>query len=157
MTASEPCKAAGERESGSVWRGFFQSRGRLGRGRFLLFSLTLLLFWVLSGTLSNWLWSRYYLLYGEMLSLTMIAISLMVIVIGMFHGARRFNDFGASGWWMLLYLVFPILFLALVLVPGSSGDNRFGRAPADNPMKVAAMMLLVTLGTAFLLLLLVLV
>ncbi|PAU79475.1 DUF805 domain-containing protein [Halomonas salipaludis] len=146
MSVSEPNDMTDQRIPEGVWQGFFQSRGRLGRVRYVLFSLTLLLFLVLFAALSNVLWSRYYLEYGQMITLASLVIALMALVINVFHGARRLHDFGASGWWMLLYLVapaYPFLLLALVLVPGSSGDNRYGRASSANSKKVYAMLSIV--------------
>jgi uncharacterized membrane protein YhaH (DUF805 family) len=46
--------------------------------------------------------------------------------------ARRWHDFDKSGWWALLTfvpVVGTIVIIVLGCIPGSPGDNRFGRAP----------------------------
>ncbi|WP_416900049.1 MAG: DUF805 domain-containing protein [Minwuia sp.] len=58
--------------------------------------------------------------------------SLAVLIPGLAVGVRRLHDTGRSGWWLLLYLV-PILgWIALVVMwvlNSDEGDNRFGPNP----------------------------
>jgi uncharacterized membrane protein YhaH (DUF805 family) len=48
---------------------------------------------------------------------------------------RRLHDFNVSGWWLLLIFIpfFGVLWdVALFIIPGSQGDNRYG-APVRKP------------------------
>jgi hypothetical protein len=65
---------------------------------------------------------------------------------------RRLNDMTVSGWLILLMFV-PlanfVMALAMLFVPGSDGDNRYGPAPTPNGGGLIAalvIMLLVMVG-----------
>ncbi|HWU83824.1 MAG TPA: DUF805 domain-containing protein, partial [Rhodocyclaceae bacterium] len=55
---------------------------------------------------------------------------------------RRLHDIDFKGWWALLVVV-PFLSAILLLVPGSAGNNRFGKPPRANgpAVKLAAIFL----------------
>lgn len=113
------------------------SQGRLGRVRYIGYSVALgllvnllmvgwgLLAAVLSpGQDNNWL-----ALGGTVVwvGLAMVASILLAI--------QRLHDFNASGWWAVLNLV-PfanlVLYLVLLIMPGTQGPNRFGHPPPPN-------------------------
>ena len=51
--------------------------------------------------------------------MALLAMSVLQIILT----KNRFNDFGYSGWWMLV----PFASLVAFFVPGDLTDNRFGR------------------------------
>jgi uncharacterized membrane protein YhaH (DUF805 family) len=59
------------------------------------------------------------LLLGVIGFMALIALSVLQIILT----KNRFNDFGYSGWWMLV----PFASLVAFFVPGDLTDNRFGR------------------------------
>lgn len=68
-------------------------------------------------------------------------IGVIICIVGSYLGAlllplslrtRRLHDIGMSGWWQLLLLVPYLGNFALficMLLPGTSGENRFGEQP----------------------------
>jgi uncharacterized membrane protein YhaH (DUF805 family) len=66
---------------------------------------------------------------GYVLMLAVIAGFIAVAVSGWAAGSQRIRDFGHSGVWILLTLI-PyvgwIVCLAIMFVPSSEGDNRYG-------------------------------
>jgi uncharacterized membrane protein YhaH (DUF805 family) len=66
---------------------------------------------------------------GYLLMLAVIAGFVAVAVSGWASGSQRIRDFGQSGVWILLTLV-PyvgwIVCLAIMFVPSSESDNRYG-------------------------------
>jgi uncharacterized membrane protein YhaH (DUF805 family) len=66
---------------------------------------------------------------GYALMLAVIAGFVAVAVSGWAAGSQRIRDFGHSGVWILLTLI-PyvgwIVCLAIMFVPSSEGDNRYG-------------------------------
>ena len=66
---------------------------------------------------------------GYLLMLAVIAGIVAVAVSGWAAGSQRIRDFGHSGVWILLTLI-PyvgwIVCLAIMFVPSSEGDNRYG-------------------------------
>lgn len=128
------------------------SRGRLGRLRFLKYSLLIFIIWVAIGAASNVLWTLYYPEWHDALSLFMIFVLIMLSVMGIIFCTRRLNDFNATGWWMLIFFVpiaTPIMLLLMLLLPGTQGENRFGPAPPKNS-KYVYVSLLVMLSLLFL-------
>lgn len=109
--------------------------GRIGRARFLAYSLSGLafaLFYVmivaildrligLSHSINSW---------GSQVH---TAIFLLIPVPAIVNATRRrLHDFEVSGWWTLFLLlpIFQFVFVIYLLVaPGTSGANRFGPAP----------------------------
>lgn len=116
------------------------TEGRLGRVRFIAYSLGLLLPAVtldavmggvslaLPGTWSEWLWTAFLLMTYP----TLLALWVMVMI-------QRIHDLSRSGWWALLIFV-PIanlfFWLALYALPGTASTNRFGARPPPNSLAV---------------------
>ncbi|GAB4196942.1 MAG: DUF805 domain-containing protein [Wenzhouxiangellaceae bacterium] len=61
--------------------------------------------------------------------LLLLVLYIPVLVVAVIFNARRLHDMNMSGWWQLAIIV-PIanliLFLALLVMPGTAGFNRFG-------------------------------
>ena len=129
----------------------FQMYGRLDRARFLLYFIILFLVGIallaLIIMLSNILelktfFSSY--LFSVVLGLAFTAMGAILCI-------RRLNDFNASGWWVLAYL-FPLtvylLALALLLVPGTRGINRYGVSPTPDSSTVKTLCALILILAA---------
>lgn len=54
-----------------------------------------------------------------------ILVSLVLLLGVVFTMKDRLNDFGWSGWWMLI----PFVSLVILFVPGDAGPNKYGDAP----------------------------
>lgn len=113
----------------------FSLRGRIGRLRYLAWSLLVLM---ITSPLS--------LLGASMMSVSDGAGSVVMALVGIGivaalipMGVQRLHDIGWSGWFLLLNLVpvvgsiFP---LVMVLMPGSKGVNAYGPPPPANSTTV---------------------
>ncbi|MFR0689565.1 DUF805 domain-containing protein [Enterobacterales bacterium AE_CKDN230030158-1A_HGKHYDSX7] len=116
----------------------FTTEGRIGRVRYLGWSMAMLLiaiplFLVIGGLYA--VSSALGMLVGAVLVVGYLVISVMI-------GAQRLHDIGWSAWLLLLNLVpvvgsvFPLL---MMLIPGTVGANRFGPPPPPNSRGVVAL------------------
>ncbi|WP_024674777.1 DUF805 domain-containing protein [Pseudomonas syringae] len=126
-----PKAQVGHEEFGHSTLKVFTTHGRIGRLRFLAWSMvqcvTLIVLLSLALAVMN-----ASLVGGGLL----IAILVVVfITIGIMIGVQRLHDLGWSGWLLLLNLVpfvgtlFPFLIMVL---PGTQGPNQFGPPPPPN-------------------------
>ena len=109
--------------------------GRLGRMRFIAWSLVLMLAMapaMLFGTLIM----QSSMMFGGFL---IVAMALLVSVVAIQFSVKRLHDIGWSGWLLLVSFV-PVLGsifqLLILLLPGSKGNNRYGAAPPANSTAV---------------------
>ncbi len=117
----------------------FAFSGRIGRGRYLLYSMV----YNLILALFVGLLAAVFGVAGGSESEAAAGFSGLILVfyaisIGVFFVLvrRRLNDLDRSGWWGLLIvvpLVNLILALYLLLGPGTQGANRFGPPPTKSP------------------------
>lgn len=113
----------------------FSIHGRIGRLRYLAWSLVLIAVGVLVASTCAAIMSVS-LVAGGLLS-TVAVIALAVVSIQM--GVQRLHDIGWSGWFLLLNLVpflgsfFPFVML---LMPGSATANPYGAPPPPNTRAV---------------------
>ncbi|WP_407312882.1 DUF805 domain-containing protein [Pseudomonas sp. nanlin1] len=126
----------------------FTHHGRIGRLRYLAWTLLLVIAGMAAALVTTVLRSIVPLLVGNVLTaLTGIAVMAVAFLIG----ARRLHDLGYSGWWWLLTLV-PyiggVLALLLAVLPGNALTNQYGPCPAVNSraVKVIASMWLVMIA-----------
>lgn len=113
----------------------FGVQGRIGRLRYLAWSMAMLLIampvlglLMAIMTLSN-------MLGGLLVAVAAIAL----VVISIFIGVQRLHDIGWSGWLLLLNLIpgiGTVLALIMLFAPGSEGANRFGSPPPPNSRAV---------------------
>lgn len=116
----------------------FSMRGRRNRLSYFLYSLLnlisiALLVLALSESISS----------GYDVGVVIAGVAVIPIVFSSWMvGAQRCRDFGWTGWAVLLMLI-PYLgflfMLALLFIPGTRGDNRFGRDPriSDDRAEIA--------------------
>lgn len=126
----------------------FTTQGRIGRLRYLAWSISLM-----TAALGLWMIASMTLAVSVVAGAILIGIfGLGFLVVSVQIGVQRLHDLGWSGWFMLLNLVpvvgtlFP---LVMLLMPGNQGPNRFGapQPPNSRAVKVlAALWLLVPVG-----------
>lgn len=99
----------------------FSSAGRIGRVRYLTYSMGIGLLIILAGV-----------------ALSAITSPMLIFVAyaAMFYAnfmltIKRCHDFDTTGWLSLLIFV-PLVGLIFMLIPGTDGPNRFGRKTAPN-------------------------
>ncbi|MBF7728460.1 DUF805 domain-containing protein [Pseudomonas sp. N040] len=130
-----PQSAVGEPqpEHGELY--VFSVRGRIGRLRYLAWSVTLTL--LAAGALL--LAGFGYTITPGLGVLLIAAVIIAALVVGVQISVQRLHDIGWSGWLCLLALVpyLGSLFnLVILLIPGSKGPNRFGPPPPENSRAV---------------------
>ncbi len=127
----------------------FSHRGRLGRVRYIGYSVGLGLLinllavgWGALATLSGDREPGLFALGGVVL-LVALAVAFSVLL-----AIQRLHDFDASGWWSAFALV-PlanlVLYLTLLIMPGTQGANRFGDPPPPNSTGVILLALVLPL------------
>ncbi|WPC04657.1 DUF805 domain-containing protein [Pseudomonas benzenivorans] len=113
----------------------FTLDGRIGRLRYLAWSLVLTLAFAgvmavvaIAASISD--------ILGGLLA---IGVVLGMLVVSVQIGAQRLHDIGWSAWLLLLNLV-PIVnslfWILMLVVPGSTGANRYGPPPPANSLAV---------------------
>jgi uncharacterized membrane protein YhaH (DUF805 family) len=113
----------------------FTTDGRIGRLRYLAWSMVLMLACLpLLGIAAG------FFAVSEILGgLLMVVLGISVMVVGIMFGVQRLHDIGWSGWLLLLTLV-PIVggvfSLLLFIIPGSTEVNRYGPPPPANSAAV---------------------
>ena len=115
----------------------FSASGRIGRVRYLAYSMGLGLLIMLIG--------------GVVAALTtpMLAIVAYValIYVNIMMTIKRSHDFNVSGWLTLLIFV-PLVNLIFLFVPGTDGPNRFGRKTAPNGSTGVVLVVVLVVGIA---------
>ncbi|BCH27923.1 DUF805 domain-containing protein [Mesorhizobium sp. L-8-10] len=110
-----------------VWL-FFRFPGRVSRAAYFLASLLVVL-------IQAFLLHRFTLVPPEsseaqLWALAFFIAALMSLWANIALAAKRFHDFGKSGFWGLISLVAGIvLVLILSFIPGDPGANRYGTRP----------------------------
>lgn len=108
---------------------FFSTSGRLGRIRYLTYSMGYMLIFYLAifvlGAIAGAAGSQ-----TAVLVVTGISWVLMIGA-GLVLSRRRAHDFDKSGWWSLLSLI-PLVGLLFLFVPGTDGENRYGKKTPPN-------------------------
>ncbi|MFJ3487420.1 DUF805 domain-containing protein [Pseudomonas sp. NPDC090202] len=128
----------------------FTVQGRIGRLRYLAWSLVLVAVAMVVGLLCVGVMGVSLVAGGLLAAIGFVAL----VVISIQIGAQRLHDAGWSAWLLLLNLVpvvgsfFPIL---MIVVPGNSGTNQYGPPPPANgkAVKLLAALWLVFLALVF--------
>ncbi len=132
------------------------ARGRLGRVRYIGYSMGLMLLtWlaiaVLGGiaaalgggdSLSSLRGNES---AGFLMTGAIIVLTLLSVVVSILIAIQRLHDFNASGWWILLMIVplaNAVMYLVLLIMPGTQGPNRFDHPPPPNTVGVILLALI---------------
>jgi uncharacterized membrane protein YhaH (DUF805 family) len=106
----------------------FSVSGRIGRARYILYTIALpLLIMLVAGLASAALGEAGVAVIGAGW-IAMVVISFMLTI-------QRSHDFGMSGWFALIWLV-PLANLAFWFIPGTDGANRYGAKTPPNGLGV---------------------
>ncbi|WP_339412842.1 DUF805 domain-containing protein [Pseudomonas sp. EA_35y_Pfl2_R5] len=113
----------------------FTTDGRIGRLRYLAWSMVLMLACLPLFGIAGGFFAASEILGG----LLMVVVGIAVAVVGIMIGVQRLHDIGWSGWLLLITLV-PIVggvfSLLMFIIPGSTEANRFGPPPPPNSTAV---------------------
>lgn len=109
---------------------YFAMRGRLGRVRYIAYSMsaTMGLAFVLSffvGIIGAVLRSP------EAVTIMMVLIYIPIIAVSLIYARRRVHDMGFSGWVALVSII-PVVNFWLLFHPGPKGENKYGPPPVPN-------------------------
>ncbi len=129
----------------------FSHRGRLGRARYigysvglgLLANLAMILVGGASASLASGGVRTGPLAVGAIVILILLALAGSILL-----SIQRLHDFDASGWWSafaLAPLANVVLYLVLLIMPGTRGANRFGDPPPPNSTGVILLALVLPL------------
>jgi uncharacterized membrane protein YhaH (DUF805 family) len=118
----------------------FSFSGRIGRMRYLAYSMGLMLIVAFGGSfmaamMAPALSSQGDEVAGGIAGLVMVVVYAFMLVASFTFAVRRLNDLDTSGWMSLLLfvpIVNVIFGIALWLIPGTKGSNRFGPQPPPN-------------------------
>ncbi|MDM8351065.1 DUF805 domain-containing protein [Pseudomonas sp. sp1636] len=130
-----PQAAVGEALPAFAELNVFSIDGRIGRLRYLAWSLVLM--FAATGVMGVVaIAANISEVLGGILS---VAVLIGMLVVSVQIGAQRLHDIGWSGWLLLLNIV-PIVnslfWLLMLAAPGSQGANRFGPPPPANSTAV---------------------
>ena len=130
----------------------FALSGRVGRGRYFLYSMIYnLLLGLIIGIIAG-AFGATGVFEGEASSgFTVVIFAAYAVGLAMFLmlARRRLNDLDRAGWWGLLFIVpFINLILGLYLLfwPGTQGANRFGPPPTKSPTALIIAVAIVMIG-----------
>lgn len=110
-----------------VMSSLFFASGRRNRKSYLIFLLFLLLCYAGMKALVS-------VNHGPIVVSVILIISMATLISQLFVTARRCRDFGWSGWSVLITLILfvsVIFSFAILFVPGTNGDNRYGPSPLE--------------------------
>lgn len=113
----------------------FGVQGRIGRLRYLAWSMAMLLIAMPVLGLLMAIMTLSDMFGGLLVGVAAIALT----IISIFIGVQRLHDIGWSGWLWLLNLIpgiGSIFALVMLFAPGSEGANRFGAPPPPNSRAV---------------------
>ena len=104
--------------------------GRIGRLRYLGYSMAYgLLIYVVMGALAG---ASIAMGAPQGLMMALIGVAYLgVIVLAVMLAIQRAHDFNTTGWLALLVFV-PLANLVFLFIPGTDGENRFGKQPPPN-------------------------
>jgi uncharacterized membrane protein YhaH (DUF805 family) len=111
----------------------FSASGRLGRVRYIGYSVGLT---VLISIVAGFLTAALGAFAGKGAAASiMVACYVAIFVISFMLTIQRAHDFNSSGWFALLVLI-PLVNLIFWFIPGTDGENRFGRKTPPNGIGV---------------------
>ncbi|MDG9926081.1 MULTISPECIES: DUF805 domain-containing protein [unclassified Pseudomonas] len=116
----------------------FTTDGRIGRVRYLGWSMALMLLGLLAYGIAMGAMAISPVLGG----ILMIPVLIGAVVVSVMIGVQRLHDIGWSGWlWLLNFvpLVGSVFAILMLVIPGTQGANRYGPPPPPNSGGVIAL------------------
>lgn len=129
------------------------AQGRLGRVRYIGYSVGIgllvnLIFALIGGLAAFLQRGGSAESMGMLMGGIMIVLGVAALVVSFLLTIQRLHDFNANGWWSVLIIV-PlanlVLYLILLIMPGTQGPNRFGNPPPPNTLGVILLALILPL------------
>jgi uncharacterized membrane protein YhaH (DUF805 family) len=116
------------------------AQGRIGRVRYIGWSMGLMLVaWLALGLLAALAIAS----QGQLVLALVVALGYVaVLVVQFLFNIQRSHDMNMTGWLSLIYLL-PFGLLVFWLVPGTRGENRYGKQPPPNSVGVIVLACLV--------------
>jgi uncharacterized membrane protein YhaH (DUF805 family) len=108
----------------------FGAAGRIGRVRYIAYTVGLSALIMLVAGLAAALLGRLSLRDGILVALQVGAVG-AILLIQVLLTVQRCHDFDVSGWLSILFIVIPLAALLLWIIPGTKGPNRYG--PPSEP------------------------
>lgn len=115
-----------------VKQDYFSYQGRLNRKPYFFRSLLIIFLETICYIIFDFVWK------DDLLSLILLLISIFVFILCVIADVlldiRRLHDVNKSGWFVLLTLIpaiTPFFYLYLFLMPGTDGNNQYGKNPLD--------------------------
>jgi uncharacterized membrane protein YhaH (DUF805 family) len=107
------------------WYVYFSNfSGRMSRGGFLIFFFM----WLFLLILTAWFVSS----SEEFSKITMALYFLVTMIPVLSVSVKRLHDMGLNGFWLIVFFASGVGFIALMLTPGRSGENKYGPNPHAN-------------------------
>ena len=106
----------------------FAVSGRIGRARYIVYSIVLSLLIMFVAGLATALLGPLGVAVMALAYIALIVVSIMLTI-------QRSHDFNMSGWLSLLMLI-PLANLIFLIIPGTDGPNRFGGPTPPNSLGV---------------------
>lgn len=112
----------------------FSPKGRVTRLQNLGYELLVFVsMWVVGAVLSFAVFGTMYLVGvyneslapGSELSIIFLLLTLVAMYSNIIIKIKRLHDMNLSGWWLPIFLLFAIPYIALYFWPGTKGKNRF--------------------------------
>jgi uncharacterized membrane protein YhaH (DUF805 family) len=119
-----PRAAVGDRAEQFQPVKLFAVSGRIGRARYIVYSVVVTMLLMLVAGASVALLGAFGMAVLVVAYIAMFVISIMLTI-------QRSHDFNMTGWFSLLALV-PLVNMLFWFVPGTDGPNRFGAKTAPN-------------------------
>ena len=113
----------------------FTSNGRIGRIRYLMYTMGI--------GLAGMLLAMLLMMIPVIGPILAIAMYVGILVVSIFLTIQRSHDFNVTGWMSLVILI-PLVSLIFYFIPGTKGTNKYGLQPPPNStaIKVTAFLLL---------------
>lgn len=116
----------------------FTVNGRIGRVRYLGWSMAMILIGILAYGIAAGVMSVLPILGG----ILMIPLAIAAVAVSVMLGVQRLHDIGWSGWlWLLNFVpvVGSVFALLMLVIPGTQDANRYGPPPPPNSGGVIAL------------------
>ena len=122
------------------------AEGRIGRFEYFFYSLVLpfLVFWIIAALAG--IATRFGELGGAIAYVLLASGLCAALIIYIQLTIQRCHDFNAKGWLSILLLL-PFACILFWMIPGTTGDNRFGEPPrpSSSTLKMGSMLLMIIL------------